>query len=50
MLDVIDGGTGQLAAALPPLLKPEQIAGTIRAEVAVELGLSPACVVASGRR
>jgi xylulokinase len=48
ILDVIDGGTGQLAAALPPLLKPEQVAGTLRAEVASELGLSPACVVASG--
>ena len=48
VLDVIDGGTGQLAAALPSLLKPEQIAGTLRAEVAGELGLSPTCVVASG--
>ena len=48
VLAVIDNGTGQLAAALPPLLKPEQIAGPIRGEVASELGLSPACVVASG--
>jgi xylulokinase len=48
VLDVIDGGTGQLTAALPPLLTPEQIAGTIRAGIAAELGLSPACVVASG--
>ena len=48
VLDVIDGGTGQLAAALPTLLTPEQIVGTLRGEVAAELGLSPACLVASG--
>ena len=48
VLDAIDGGTGQLAAALPPLLKPEQTVGTIRAEIASGLGLSPRCVVASG--
>ena len=48
VLDSIDGGSGQLAAALPPLLTPEQIAGTIRKQVAGELGLSSTCVVASG--
>ena len=48
ILDEIDGGTGQLAAALPPLLKVDQLVGTVRPEVAAELGLSPQCVVSSG--
>jgi xylulokinase len=48
VLDSIDGGSGQLLEALPCLIKPEEIAGTIRPEVAKELGLSPDCVVAAG--
>lgn len=48
ILNKIDGGTGQLAAALPPLVTVEEIVGTIRPEVAAELKLSPACVVSTG--
>ncbi|HEY0162869.1 MAG TPA: FGGY-family carbohydrate kinase, partial [Edaphobacter sp.] len=48
VLDLIDGGSGQLRAALPRLLKPEEIVGTLRPEVAAELGLSPECIVSSG--
>ena len=48
VLDAIDGGSGQLLEALPHLIKPEEIAGTIRAEVAEELGLPPNCVVSAG--
>jgi xylulokinase len=48
VLDAIDGGTGQLFAALPPLLGPDEIVGTVKPEVAAELGLSPECVVSSG--
>ncbi len=48
VLDAIDGGTGQLAAALPPLLAVESVVGPVRAEVAATLGLSSACVVATG--
>ncbi|HEY0162684.1 MAG TPA: FGGY family carbohydrate kinase, partial [Edaphobacter sp.] len=33
VLDLIDGGSGQLRAALPRLLKPEEIVGTLRPEV-----------------
>jgi xylulokinase len=48
VLEAIDGGTGQLARALPALLGPEEIVGTLRAEVAAELGLPMGCMVASG--
>jgi xylulokinase len=48
ILDSIDGGTGQLAAALPPLLRPEDIVGTVRPEVADALRLSRQCEVAIG--
>lgn len=48
VLDEIDGGTGQLFAALPPLLRVDEIGGTIRPEVASELNLSPNCVVSTG--
>ncbi len=48
VLQAIDGGSGQLAAALPPLLAPEQIAGTVRAEAAQALGIPSTCIVASG--
>ena len=48
VLDAIDGGTGQLFAALPPLIGADGIVGTLRPEVATELGLSPECIVSSG--
>jgi xylulokinase len=48
VLDAIDGGTGQLASALPHLIATEDLVGTLRAEVAAELGLPPGCVVSSG--
>jgi xylulokinase len=48
VLAEIDGSTGQLAAALPPLLTADQLVGTLRAEVAAELGLPASCVVAVG--
>ena len=48
VLDAIDGGTGQLLEALPRLLTPEEKVGTIRAEVAAELGLPLNCIVSSG--
>ena len=48
ILDAIDGGTGHLARALPPLLKPEQIVGKLRPEVAREFALRPDVVVSSG--
>jgi len=48
VLSEIDGGTGHLQRALPELLTAEQIAGTLRPEVAAELGLPPTCMVSSG--
>ncbi|AFL89033.1 D-xylulose kinase [Terriglobus roseus DSM 18391] len=48
ILDLIDGGTGQLKAALPPLLTVDQIVGKVKADVAAELGLSTDCAVSSG--
>ncbi|HTF70816.1 MAG TPA: xylulokinase [Edaphobacter sp.] len=48
VLDRIDGGSGLLRKALPALLKPEDVVGTLRPEVAAELGLSPDCLVSSG--
>lgn len=48
VLAAIDGGSGQLLEALPRLHAPEEIAGTVRAEVAEELGISPRCVVSTG--
>ncbi len=48
VLDAIDGGSGQLLGALPPLLNAEDIVGRLRPEVAAELGLSPDCVVSAG--
>ncbi len=48
ILDSIDGGTGQLFAALPPLLRADEVVGPLRPEVAAELGLSASCLVASG--
>lgn len=48
ILDAIDGGSGQLFAALPQLISSDEIVGTVRPEVAAELGISPDCVVAPG--
>jgi xylulokinase len=47
MIEAIDD-TGRLFQALPELLMPEEIVGTVRAEIAEELGLSPKCVVSVG--
>lgn len=48
VLDAIDGGSGQLAAALPELIAPDQIVGGVRPQVADELGISRHCIVAPG--
>ena len=48
ILDAIDGGTGQLFGALPPLIGVEEPVGTLRAEVALELGLQEECLVSAG--
>ena len=48
VLDWIDDGAGHLRAALPMLQTPEQAVGTLRAEVAAELGLPQDCRVSSG--
>jgi len=48
VLDAIDGGTGQLLAALPPLISVDEPVGTLRAEVSAEFGLPPECVVSAG--
>ena len=48
ILDAIDGGSGQLFAALPPLMDSTQVVGTLLPEVAEDLGLPQSCVVASG--
>jgi xylulokinase len=48
VLDAIDGGSGHLFAALPELIEPEDIVGTLRPEVAAELGLPETCIVSSG--
>ena len=48
VLDAIDGGTGQLFAALPPLLASDQSVGHLRAEAAGQLGLTTGCLVSAG--
>ena len=48
VLDAIDEGSGQLSAALPPLIEAEEIVGVLRPEVAEELGIAPSCVVSAG--
>jgi xylulokinase len=48
VLDAIDGGAGQLFAALPPLIGVDEAVGTLRPEVAAELGLPESCVVSAG--
>jgi xylulokinase len=48
ILDAIDGGTGQLTAALPEFIGHDEIVGTLRPEVAAELGLLADCKVSAG--
>ncbi len=48
VLDAIDGGTGQLFAALPPLIGPTDSVGSLQARAASELGLTAGCLVAAG--
>lgn len=48
VLDAIDGGTGQLAGALPALISVETPAGTLRPAVAEEFGLRPGTLVSAG--
>ena len=48
VLDEIDGGQGQLYAALPRLIGADDVVGRVRPEVAKQLQLSPECVVAAG--
>jgi xylulokinase len=48
VLDAIDGGTGHLMRALPPLIGVADPVGTVRAEVAADLGLPLECVVSAG--
>ncbi len=48
VLDAIDGGSGCLFAALPPLLPPNSPLGRLRPEVADDLGISRQCVVSAG--
>lgn len=46
-IDAVDA-SGRLRAMLPPLVGPDEAVGTLRWEVADELGLSPDVVVAPG--
>jgi xylulokinase len=48
VLDAIDGGSGQLFAALPQLCTVDDPVGTLLPAVAEHLGLSPQAVVAAG--
>jgi xylulokinase len=48
VLDVIDGGSGQLFAALPHLIGPDEVVGTLRPEVAAEFNVPSSCIVAPG--
>jgi xylulokinase len=47
-LALIDGGSGALAKALPKLVAPDAIVGTLTASAARELGLTTKCVVSVG--
>lgn len=48
VLAAIDGGTGQLTAALPPLMESQGVVGCLRSEVAAQLGLPADCLVSAG--
>jgi xylulokinase len=48
VLDLIDGGTGQLFQALPTLTPVTSPAGTILASLADEFGLPSDCIVSTG--
>ena len=48
VLDEIDGGTGQLAAALPPLVAFGDSVGAVLPEVAATLGIAPGAIVSVG--
>jgi xylulokinase len=48
VLDAIDGGTGQLFGALPPLVASDAVMGTVLPEVAADLGLAAGCAVSAG--
>ena len=48
VLDYIDGGTGQLIAALPPLIQSTQAAGNLTHQIAEQLGIKGTCLVSSG--
>jgi xylulokinase len=48
ILDAIDGGSGQLAAALPEFIGHDEMVGALRPEVAADLGLPPDCKVSAG--
>jgi xylulokinase len=48
MLDAVDGGTGQLFAALPALIAADGLAGTLRAEAAEALGCALGALVSAG--
>lgn len=47
-LALIDGGTGPLARALPPLVAPDAVIGPLTPAAAAALGLTPSCLVAAG--
>ena len=47
-LAAIDGGTGFLRNALPPLIEADDIVGSLRPEAASALGLSTRCLVSAG--
>lgn len=47
-LDLIDGGSGFLAAALPDLIAPEAVVGSLTPAAAEALGLSTRCLVSVG--
>jgi len=48
VLDAIDGGTGQLLAALPELVTVDQAVGTLRPDIAEALDLPESCLVSAG--
>ena len=47
-LAAIDGGTGFLRKALPPLIAADEVVGSLRQEAASALGLSRECLVSAG--